>query len=75
MKKLNVLLNVIPGVAVGLWGIQALLAYQNYTRHIELFARNGWFWYTDTLEWGKCVVPLVVGCLVVKLVAKQKSKE
>lgn len=73
MKKLNIFLNVIMGAALVLWGIQAMLSYQNYTRHVELFAQNGWYWYTNVLAWGKVVVPVVAACLILKFVFRKKT--
>ena len=72
MKKLKVITNVIICVSWGLLAIRALLSYINYTRHIELFAAEGWFWYTDVIMWGKYIIPIVVVCVVVKIILHKK---
>ncbi len=72
MKKFDILANVLICSSLGLWVIKALLDYNNYTRHVELFADNGWLWYTDVLAWGKCIIPIVVICLVVKYIFRRK---
>ena len=72
MKKFDILANVLICASLGLWVIKALLDYNNYTRHVELFADNGWLWYTDFLAWGKCIIPIVVICLVVKYIFRRK---
>ena len=71
MKKLNVFANVLICSSLGLWVIKALLDYNNYTRHVELYAAHGWLWYEDVLAWGKCILPIVVICLVVKYFSRK----
>ena len=72
MKKFNIYANVLICSLLGLWVIKALLDYNNYTRHVALFSANGWFWYTDVLAWGKCIVPIVVVCIVIKFGLRKK---
>ena len=72
MKKLKVFANVLICISLALWAIRALLSYINYTRHIELFAAEGWLWYTDILVWGKYILPIVVVCFIVKIVLNKK---
>ena len=72
MRRINFFINTIICVLLGLWGIQALLSYNNYTRHVELYAANGWVWYTDVLSWGKYIVPIVVALLIAKFVIHKK---
>ena len=43
------------------------------TRHVELFAANGWLWYTDALTWSKYIIPIVVVSIVIKLVLRKKQ--
>ena len=74
MKKVNNLINILICTSMMLWVIRAVLSYINYTRHITLFATNGWFWYDDVLNWGKFIIPIVVVCVVVKLVICKKTK-
>ena len=73
MKKINHLMTVLTAAALGLWVIKALLDYHNYTRHIDLFAANGWTWYEDAMSWGTYIVPLVAVCLIAKLVIRKKQ--
>lgn len=75
MKKLNVFANVLICVSLGLWAVRALLSYNNYTRHVELFAAEGWLWYTDVLAWGKYIIPVVVILLILKIVIRKKLKD
>lgn len=72
MKKFNILVNTLIWLSLALWLIKALLDYNNYTRHVELYAAHGWVWYADVLAWGKCVLPIVVICLVVKYIFRKK---
>ena len=72
MKKCNVFANILICASLGLWAIKTLLDYNNYTRHIALFAANGWLWYTDALSWGKYIIPIVLICLIVKFVFRKK---
>ena len=72
MKIIKVLANVLICVSLGLLAIRALLSYINYTRHIELFASEGWFWYTDVLVWGKYIIPILAVCLIAKLILRKK---
>ena len=72
MKKFDILANVLVCSSLGLWVIKVLLDYNNYTRHVELYANNGWLWYTDGLAWGRCILPIVVICLVVKYILRRK---
>lgn len=72
MKKFNVFANVLICFSVGLWAIKAVLDYNNYTRHVELFAANGWFWYDDVLLWGKYIIPIVATCFIAKFVFHKK---
>ena len=37
-------------------------------RHVELYAAEDWLWYTDVLTWGKIIIPIVIMCLIVKIV-------
>ena len=41
-------------------------------RHVELFASEGWLWYTSVLAWGKYIIPIVGLCVVAKLVLRKK---
>ena len=75
MKKIRVFTNLIICVSLSLWAIQALLAYNNYTRHVELYAASGWLWYTDSLNWGKSIIPLVIVCLIVKSILQRKMEK
>ena len=72
MKKLNVFDNVLIYASLGLLAIRALLSYNNYTRHVELFASEGWVWYTDVFEWGKFIIPIVIVCIVAKFISRKK---
>ena len=72
MKKLNVIANILICLSLGLLVIRALLSYNNYMRHVELFNANGWFWYTDVLEWGKYILPIVGLCVIVKFILRKK---
>jgi len=72
MKKWNVFVNVLICVSLGFWAIQALLSYHNYTRHVELYAAEGWLWYTDVFMWGKYIIPLVVVCFLAKFIFRRK---
>lgn len=72
MQKCNIFINILICVSLGLWGIQALLSYNNYTRHVELYTDNGWVWYTDVLSRGKYIVPIVVALLIAKFVINKK---
>ena len=72
MKKLHSFTNVLIFFSLGLWAIKAFLDYTNYTRHVALFAANGWVWYTDTLAWGKWILPVVVICLIAQLFLRRK---
>ena len=71
MKRVKILANVLICSSLGLWVMKALLDHNNYTRHIELFAANGWHWYTDVLAWGKYIIPIVAICLVVKFILRK----
>ena len=72
MKKINLFANILICVSMGFWVIRALLSYINYTRHVALFATEGWLWYTDVLVWGKYIIPVVVVCLVSKFFLNKK---
>ena len=74
MKKVNTFVNVLMCVSLGLWVIKALLDYNNYTRHVELYATNGWFWYDDVLLWGYYIIPIIAICLIVKFLVYRKLK-
>ena len=74
MKKINYFINTLIYTSLGLLVIRAALSYINYTRHIELFAANGWFWYDDVLNWGKYAIPIVVVCMILKFVILKKVK-
>ena len=74
MKKINAFANVLMCVSLGLWAIKALLDYSNNTRHIELFATNGWFWYDDVLLWGNCIIPIIAVCWIAKFLVCKKIK-
>ena len=71
MKKINHVLNFMIGASLFLCAMKALLDYVNYTRHIELFAANGWLWYDNVLPWGKVSIPLVVICLIAKFIIRK----
>ena len=68
MKKINHVLNFIIGASLCLWMMKALLDCVNYTRHIELFAANGWLWYDNVLPWGKVIIPIVAICSIAKFI-------
>ena len=72
MKRFNVFANVLIYVSLSLWAIQALLSYNNYTRHVELYAAEGWLWYTDVLTWGRYIIPMVAVCLIAKFIFHKK---
>ena len=72
-RKLNIYANVLICSSLGLWVIKALLDYNNFTRHVELFDANGWLWYTDVLAWSKYVIPIVAVCTVFKFVLHRKQ--
>jgi len=72
MKKANIFMNILICTSLGIWVIQALLSYNNYTRHVELYAAEGWLWYTDVLAWGKIIIPIVTVCLIVKIIVRKR---
>ena len=74
MKKINIFLNVLICTSLGLWMIRAMLSYINYTRHVELFATNGWSWYDDVLIWGNYTIPIIIVCLIAKILICKKIK-
>ena len=71
MKKINLVLSFLMGTSLIIWVMKALLDYINYTRHIELFAANGWLWYDGVLSWGKVIIPLVAICLIAKFIIRK----
>jgi hypothetical protein len=72
MKKPAIYANVALCSSLAIWAIKALLDYNNYTRHVELFDANGWLWYTDVLAWAKYIIPIVLVCIVIKFVLNKK---
>lgn len=74
MKKVNNFINILICTSLVLWGIKVLLDYNNYTRHVALFAANGWFWYDDVLLWGKYIISIIVTCLIAKFVIHKRMK-
>lgn len=74
MKKLSVFANILLYVSLGVWAAKALLDYVNYTRHVPLFAENGWFWYEDALLWGAYIIPIVVSCLIARYLFSKMEK-
>ena len=72
MKKLNVFAGILIYASLGLLAIRAFLSYNNYTRHVELFASEGWVWYTDVFAWAKFIIPIVIVCIVLKLISRKK---
>ena len=75
MKKSNILADILTWLSLGLWLIKALLDYNNYTRHVELYAAHGWLWYADVLSWGKFILPIVVICLFLKYIFRKKDNK
>ena len=74
MKKINNFINILICTSLGLWVIQAMLSYNNYIRHVELYATNVWFWYDDILVWGKYIIPTIVVCLIAKFIIYKRVK-
>ena len=74
MKKINNFINIFICTSLGLWILKALLDYNNYTRHIALYASNGWLWYDNILQWGNYIIPIVVICFIAKFIIHQKQK-
>ena len=74
MKKIYNFSNILICTSLGLWVIQAVLSYINCTRHVELYATNGWFWYDDVLVWGKYIIPTIVVCLIAKFIIYKRVK-
>lgn len=72
-RKLNIYANVLICSSLGLWIIKALLDYNNYTRHVELFGANDWLWYTEVLAWVKYSFPILVVCIVFKVALRKKQ--
>ena len=75
MKKINGFINILIGVSLGLWSIKTLLDYNNYTRHVELYADNGWVWYDTALRWGKYIILIAVICFAAKFVINKNRKD
>ena len=74
MKKINNFINILICTSLGLWVIQAMLSYSNYTRHVELYATNVWFWYDDVMVWGKYIIPTIAVCLIAKFIIYKRVK-
>jgi hypothetical protein len=74
MKKVNNFMNILIFVLVSVLVMRAILSYINYTRHIALFAVNGWLWYEDVFVWGKYIVPVMVVCVIVKMIVSKKMQ-
>lgn len=71
MKRFDHVLNLIIGASLTIWVMKALLDYVNYTRHLELFAANGWLWYDSVLLLGKGIIPIVAICFITKLAIRK----
>ena len=72
VKKLKLFANILLWMSLGLLAARALLSYNNYTRHVELFAAEGWLWYTDVFVWAKYILPITMVCLIVKIILQKK---
>lgn len=73
MKKANIFMNILILASVSVLVMRAILSYINYTRHIALFAVNGWLWYDDVFAWGKYIIPVIAVCAIIKTIASKKK--
>ncbi len=75
LKKINNILNIIMGSFVGVAIGHSIYQYINYRKYPDLYAMQSAPWYTSiVLYCGLAIIVLLV-CVVVKIVIKQKMNK
>lgn len=73
LKKLNHVLNIIMGAFVGVFIGYAIYVVWDYNAHPQLYAVQSAPWYTSILVYGVCTLAVLLVCLVVKALIRQKA--
>lgn len=73
-KKLNNLLNIIIGTAIGVFlGHSAYLVW-DYKTHPSLYAMQSAPWYTSILVYGGFTLAVLFVSILVKVIIRRKTK-
>ena len=74
MKKLNHILNIIIGSVMGAFIGRGLYIVWNLKTRPELYAMQSAPWYTSILVDGAFVFAVLLICVVIKLIIKNRNK-
>ncbi|MBQ2853998.1 MAG: hypothetical protein IJE81_00835 [Oscillospiraceae bacterium] len=75
MKKLNHILNIIMGAALGAFAGRGLYIVWNFKTHPELYAIQSAPWYTSILADGVFVFAVLLICIVIKVILRNNGKD
>ena len=75
MKKLNTFLNILMGSFFGVFLGDLIANYKNYRQFHEIYdATNSAPWYYGSLTSLMLFIAIVVVCVVIKLIIRNKTK-
>lgn len=72
MKKLNNVLNITIGIAVGVFIGYGIYIVWSFRTHPELYAMQSAPWYTSILVYGAFTIVVLLICLAAKVIIKHK---
>ena len=74
LKKLNNLLNVIIGVAVGVFFGHVGSVCWEYQKYPDLYAMQSAPWYTSIIVYGVFMIVVLMIACILKFVVRRKMK-
>lgn len=72
LKKINYILNIIMGSAVGVFAGHGLYVFWDYKTHPDLYAMQSAPWYTSIGVYGIFTVVLLIVAGIIKLIIRKK---
>ncbi|MBQ9984120.1 MAG: hypothetical protein IJP29_05975 [Lachnospiraceae bacterium] len=74
MKRLNEMLNSIIGAVMGAFVLRTLYYIWDFKTHPKFYAMQSAPWYTSLLADGAFTLVVLLICIVIKVIIKEKRK-
>ena len=73
LKRINEIMNIVIGAAIGVFIGCGLYNFLDFKRHPELYAMQSAPWYTQLVPWGGVTIGIIAIAVIIKLIFRKKT--
>lgn len=75
LKKINYILNIVIGSAIGTFIGNGIYVFWDYRAHSGLYAMRSAPWYAGILVYGMVTIAVLAAAILAKLVIRRRLKQ